>query len=186
MSCCDSCKFDPCECACEGTRLDTLDWKHTMVGALRSQVDCIRDLNACLGARIHDVRLVRTRWSGGVRGRGVEEVISDEPILPAPLVRDLSGVRSYQSGVGAIERGSVVVSEISLRYTEDELQGNYPGGAPIPPNENFYWEVVNISSGERRRFLPDGPPTPDPLKFEYRIRLTRAQENRSRSGEVRA
>lgn len=188
--CCTSCGFAPCRC-CGGrfTSLESFDIRRTLVRSLVPCVDQIRDLYTCLGARVYEVSLVRTRWSGGERGVGVEEVILDEPILPTPKIGDLSAM-SYQTySIGSEEVGTLTVSEISARYSEDTLMGRGDGGTEIPTDENFYWEVriptsPNIS-GERRRFVPTSVPNLEPLRFMWTINLARAHQDRSRSGDPR-
>lgn len=138
---------------------------------------------------MYEVALIRTRWTGGERGVGVEEVTSDVAVLPTPKISDLSGLQAQNYSVGMLEVGTLTVSEISPRYSEDELVGNYAGGAAIPLDENFYWEVRSQASpgemGERRRFTCVSAPGLDPLRFQWTIHLVRAQQDRSRSGEPR-
>lgn len=188
--CCTSCGFSACRC-CGGrfTSLETFDIRHTLVRSLVPCVDSIRDLYTCLGARVYEVSLVRTRWSGGERGVGVEEVISDEPILPTPKVGDLSGLTYQTYSLGSEEAGTLQVSEVSARYGEDYLMGRYPEGIETPLDENFYWEiripVAPNESGERRRFFPTAVANLTPLRFQWTVTLVRAYQDRSRSGDPR-
>jgi len=174
-------------CGCGFTRIESLS--NPLVASLTPCVDRLRDLYTCLGARVYEVVLVRTRWSGGERGVGVEEVISEEPILPTPQVGDLNGVAFQTFSFGSEEIGTLRVDQISPRYNEDQLMGRYEGGAPIPADENFYWEIrIPISdhtSGERRRFFPSNVPNKAPLKFQWSINLMRAHDDRTRAGDVR-
>lgn len=166
-----------------------MDIRKTLVASLVPCVDHIRDLYTSLGARVYEVALIHTRWTGGERGVGSEEVISDVPLLPTPRVSDLSAVQYQTYSLGGVEQGAINVSEISPRYTEDELMGRLPQGGEIPLDQNFYWELrVPVSpgeSGERRRFVPVSIPGLDPLRFQWMITLVRAQQDRSRSGSTR-
>ena len=159
-----------------------------VAGCLGPVVDRIRDLYACLGVRRYVVRLVKTRWTGGERGDGVEEVVSETVLVPIPRVSDVSNMSATNTAVGEVEMGQLTVSEISTRYTEDELMGRGPAGEPIADDENFYWEVEFVGRNDpmpmKRRFTTNSPPNLTPDKFQWSIKLTRAIEDRSRSGQT--
>lgn len=165
------------------TELIGIDADQTLVKKLSPCVDRIRDLYTKLGARAYEVLLITTRWTGGKRGVGVEEIHNTKKLLPTPKVSDLKELDSLLTAIGARETGGVLVNQISSNYTEDELKG-----IGTQDDENFYWEIRQMSSGStiRRRFLPDTAPNYNPLKFEWSVRLTKAVENRLRSGEVGA
>lgn len=159
----------------------------TLIQSLIPCVDSARDILTRLGARPYTVRLIWTRWSGGERGVGIEEVVRDEPILPTPEV-DLGSLARDAQPVGALDAGSVRVAQISARYTEDFLLGRACDGAAIPEDQNFYWEIAQATSDGctiRRRFIPSGVPTLEATKFQWTVQLTKVAEDRTRAGDVR-
>jgi len=184
--CCTSCNqpvgaFGTCPCGF--TRVSALS--NSLVQSLTPCVDKIRDLYTCLGARVYEVAIVKTRWSGGERGVGVEQVVSEELILPTPRISDLTSLSASTQAIGQEEFGSIEVSQISPRYTEDFLAGREEGGAELPSDMNVYWEI-RIPGSERRRFVLNSPPNLSPLKFEWTVRLEKAFENRARNRDPRA
>ncbi len=186
---CASCGFNPCRCGCSGfTVLTGAQYQRTLVYSLTPCVDQIRDLYTCLGARAYQVSLIWTRWSGGERGVGVEELIRRELILPTPRVADLSSLRRDLQPIGIDEVGSLRVSEISPRFNEDFLVGRADDGTPIPDDQEFFWEIAFNrppgTLGVRRRFTTKSAPSYDPLRFQWRIDLLKASEDRTREGEL--
>jgi hypothetical protein len=189
---CNSCKVGPCTCNPEGyAKLSAQEGADTLIGSLTCVVDSIRNLYTTFGARTYQVQLVWTRWSGGERGSGCESVVLAEPILPTPLVSNLKALRVELESIGSMEEGGVIVSQISPRYTEAELQGFsrfvVPGN-PLPDDMSFYWEIFypgTDGDGVRRRFVPKSAPNSDPTAFEWSISLTRQSEDRTTLGEIR-
>lgn len=178
MGCCTTCQFSPCACDQDFTIPNPDTIGNTLVRSLVPCVDKIRDLYTCLGARAYTISLVYTRWTGGVRGRGAEEVIRNDPILPTPEVSDFTSISQDVISIGTEEIGEIRVGQISARYTEDELLGT-----GTSPDQNFYWEIQFLSPNGatvRRRFVPSSAPNLEPLQFEWTITLTRAQEDRTR------
>ena len=190
MASCAICQLSPCKCCATGfTQLSGPMIDRTLVRALTGCVDQIRDIHTCLGARAYEVLLVRTRWTGGRRGQGVEEVLEESAILPTPLVSDFKSLITTQQPVGREDNGTITISEISPRFTGDQLLGLSNDGAPIPRDENFYYEVRAIRAdglAVRRRFMPNSVPDYNPTNFEWTIQLIKVFEDRSRQGEVRA
>jgi len=88
--------------------------------ALIGVVDDIRrDVHKALGTRPWAVDVVRRTWQGGVRARGAATV----RILrldPTPMVKRVSKDRMGPAGREAA--GSVVLEEVSLSYSFEELQ----------------------------------------------------------------
>lgn len=170
------------------TQLTALQYQGTLLGGkLTNCVDKIRDLKTKLGARPYQVFLVFTRWSGGERGVGVEEVVKRDPILPTPNVAPIDQLTTTLQSVGLDEVGEVRVTEISVAYTEEELRGLDCHGEGVPEDMNFYWEIVMpIPSGYNlyRRFSPRSPPTRDAVNFQWKIDLLRASEDRTRTGDT--
>lgn len=192
MAGCTTCDFDPCQCCGEDfTVLEGRALERTLIASLGPCVDSIRDLYTCLGARPYQVNLVWTRWSGGERGCGVEDLIALQRLLPTPKVGDLKQMRKELSPIGLDEVGELFVSELSPRFNEDLLMGMdlvISTGCPIPKDVNFYWEVffpTATGSGPRRRYVPKSAPSLNATRFQWTISLLKASEDRTRMGELR-
>lgn len=188
MACCATCQFEPCRCPCGFTDPRTQNLRTTLARSLVPCVDAIRNLYTCFGVRSYTVSLVRTQWSGGFRGSGVEAVLSEEVILPTPRVSSLNGVEQLAQSAGLLESGTLRVDQISPRFAEDALQGLGAGGASIPEDQNFYWEVTVLfpdGSQRRRRFFPKVVPNLDMMKFEWQVTLEKAADDRGRDGSPR-
>lgn len=182
MGCCSTCSFEPCRCSASYTLATDLDPQRTLVGSMGPCVDHLRNLYTCMGARQYAVYLVKTRWSGGRRGVGQEQVISEEAVLPTPQVFDEGALNKTQFSVGSVEQGTVRVDQVSTRYTEDQLTGRGPAGEQTPKEEQFYWEIRDVGS-DARRYTVNTVPVLEPLKFQWSLTLRRAQENRTRAGD---
>lgn len=159
---------------------------HSLARVLIKPADALRNLNTVFGVRPYVIRFIRTQWSGGARGFGEESVLSVEPILPTPLILSLDGLSRITSVIGTDEQGGVLLTEVSGCYTEDQLVGRTNRGlTPVPPEQNFYYEVEFIRADgiqdERRRFSPAGAPEYVPDQFGWRIRIERARPDRQRS-----
>lgn len=177
--------------ACGPTRFTTLNGialSNTLARKLIGTVDQLRDLNTRLGFRPYEVRVIRTRWTGGERGVGQEIVIFDEAILPTPLISSLDGVRRIVNLVGLDEIGTVQLSQVSGRYAEGYLTGTDEEGYPLDVDTEFYFEVVFPTPGSvadgapRRRFFPASAPSYDAGKFEWTLTLQRSHVDRRSDG----
>jgi len=162
---------------------------NSLMGELIPIVDCIRDLQTELGNRPYRVRLVRTTWSTGVRGRGVESVVFTRDILPTPLVVDMTSLAEVVTAVGVNEQGTVQLQEISGRYTEDQLLGEDAVGNPPGPGDNIYFEITFYRRdglpAELRRFVKQSAPYYKASGFQWNITLVQANETRNRDGTPR-
>lgn len=171
------------------TVLTDSEFQRTVVSKLIPTVDTLRDLNSQFGLRPYRVRIVRTRWSDGVRGRGAEYITGEMEILPVPKVEDLSAIAEVLQPIGLDEVGGIRVSEISGRYTEDHLRGRDFDGVAVADDEQVFWEVEFLRSdsrpGERRRFNLRGLPYYDASKLQWIVMLERARGDRTRAGELR-
>ncbi len=88
--------------------------------------------------------------------------------------------------IGSEEMGGIRISEISPRFTEDQLIGSANDGTPVPSDMNFYYEVFFPRAkgpGARRRFTVNGAPNYNPTRFQWWIDLQRAYEDRTRQGD---
>ena len=188
MGCCSSCGFSACRCDDSLTIIADSKVDQLLIPSLTCVVDQLRDIEVQLGARTLRVSLVWTQWSGGERGLGVEETVREEVLTPYPKVAPFTDHRADLQAIGTEELGQLMVTDISARYTEDFLQGHGEAGEDIQADQSFYWEIRTTQvagSGMRRRYVPNSPPSYDPLKFGWAIKLLRASEDRTRDGDTR-
>jgi hypothetical protein len=103
--------------------------------------DVIDDLRAelyeSMGTRQHKVSIVRRTWSGPERGEGA--VVSEEVavISPPPLFQ--SSTQYRLTPAGRDEQGDARLTEVSLRYSEEDLLGG-----SIPGNVEFFYVVEDM------------------------------------------
>jgi len=177
----------PCRCHHRFTVLSPTEFTRTFARNLTPCVDAVRDLATCLGTRPYQVLMIKTRWTGGERGVGLEELVSETYVLPTPKVDNLNAVNTVLENIGSQEQGSFSISRVSARYTEDELCGREPGGIDIGADENFYWEVRLLQPdglGPRRRFIINAAPHLDLINNQWIVRLIRVVADRERVGEI--
>lgn len=156
---------------------------NSIIDSLITCVDDIRtSIHAVAGDRPYRVYQVRTRWSGGVRGEGVESLISETEMIPTPRVEGISNLEEMLQPVGSDEEGGVTLSEISLTMTESEVSP-LAGTSQIRQNEQFYYEI-RYSTGRRRRFIPSGAPERVSGQVGWRLSLTAQDSDRNPSGTV--
>lgn len=193
----------------------------TLAESLIPLADQVRQLYTDFGLRSYRVFLVWVEWRPFTRVVGDQLDFDDEPevgagepilvreieILPTPRV-ELGGIGKDLDAVGVTERGAISVSEISERYTEDQLTGllaefrdpKYPD--TLREGIDFWWEIreerpvqgigtpqpMCQQSGPipsvRRRFAVGAPPVRQPDRFQWFISLSRADGERSRTGSV--
>lgn len=171
------------------TSLKTGEQKNTLAHKLIPVADRLRDLHTKFGGRTYKVKIIRTKWSGGRRGIGEEYVTSELIILPTPLVVDLSSLQEVLTPVGLNEVGSVQINEISGRFSEEQLRGLDSNGVEIPNDEQVYYEIEfpRIRDGKspiRRRFIISQAPNYSPYSFQWRITLSKVDEDRNALGET--
>ena len=128
------------------TEIGPGDFQRRVIGKLGPCVDVIRDIYTKIGARTYATKMVKTRWSEGVRGDGVEEVIEEKVILPTPKITSLVNLDALVTGVGVNEMGGVKLSQISMCFTEDELAGRQSDGSALPTDQNFFYEIDFFSN----------------------------------------
>jgi hypothetical protein len=171
--------------------------RQTLVSRLIPTVDKIRQLYTDLGLRTYRVFLVVTDWSGGERGRGTMTELARTEILPTPRVDGVTGVSQILHATGLEEEGSISVSQISVKYSEDDLLGTVPlvqdstDRRTGKKSVEFFWEVVEdrgvcdptgATTARRRRFTPSGAPELSKDTFSWKINLKKQDIDRSRSG----
>lgn len=162
---------------------------HSLVGSLAHTlipvVDQMRDLRVQFGFRPYVVRLIHTRWLGARRGQGSEQVMVSFDLLPVPKISSLTSLTEVLQPGGLDEEGGIEVSEISGRYTEEQLRGWFDGPS-VDPNEQVYYEVEFLGQCERsdiRRFHLRSVPNYEPERFAWSLRLERARVDRDHMGE---
>lgn len=157
---------------------------NTLVQKLTPVADKVRNLKTRLGGRPYEAFLIHTRWSGGVRHKGTEEILSVTQILPGVQVSALTAQSQTLQSAGLDEVGTIIVSEISPSYTEDELLGIGPQGQPIPADQQFYWEITYPrpypDAAVRRRYTVDSSPDYRATQFDWKVVLVKAGEERDR------
>jgi hypothetical protein len=171
------------------TKLTGSDFGKTLARRFVPLADSLRDLLTKVGLRPYIVRIVRTRWSGPYRGQGQEYVVSETDVLPTPKISDLSGITAIVQPIGLDEIGGIMVSQISGRFTEEELRGLSADGSPPEVTDNVFWEIEfprPDGPGERRRFVMRSAPHYYSGRLQWVVRLERANEDRARSGELRS
>lgn len=169
------------------TEVTSSQAKKTLARRFVPLADSLRDLLTKFGLRSYKVTIVRVEWSGGKRGRGTACVISELVLLPTPKISSFDALTELVQPVGLEELGSVELSQISGSFTEEQLRGTSNEGDPIPPNQEFYYEVEfhpHDGPPQKRRFYPRSAPTYSPGGLQWRIRLEKANEDRARNGDV--
>jgi hypothetical protein len=171
------------------TLLDGNQFAKTLVPSLTGVADSLRDLFTQFGMRPYVVKLVRTRWTGPRRGLGEEILVSETVLLPTPNVSDLTAMMASVQAMGRVEQGTLTVSEIPSRYTEEQLRGLTSTGEQPEPNEHFFWEIrllnMDGTQGQYRRFQLLATPFFDIENLQWIVQLEKCAEDRTRSGELR-
>ena len=164
----------------------------TQLGASLGQtlipvIDGVRDLLPRFGLRPYVLRVVKLRWSGPRRGMGQPYVECANDILPTPKVTDLSGMTEIATPVGLDEVGTVMVTQISGRFTDEFFRFASPDGKEPEPNEEIFYEIefpqVSGKPGDKRRFALRGAPMYYASKFYWQIRLERTRSDRAENGD---
>lgn len=152
--------------------------------------DRARDMYTRAGLRPYVITIVRVRSAGARRrGDGVPVLVGEWRLLPTPKIGDLSGLQEVLNPDQLREMGQVLLSEISLSYTEDILLGRGDDGTPVPPDETVYYEIQFLDGTgmprQRRRFTAASPPFANVAQAMWTISLTRAHGDRDRQGVPR-
>lgn len=159
----------------------------SLAESMSSIVDEARQLVTDLGLRPYRVFSVTVRWSGGERHRGQPRVVFQQELLPTPKVENFGNMKEQLREAGAVERGDVRLSQISGRYTEEEITSLFPYRA-TDADESFIEIAMDSRDGEepvRRRFIVSSVPVRRPDRFDWEVTLTRQDGDRTRRGAVR-
>ena len=188
MACCARSCDTGCECSCHG--FTSPDVAARAGARLSSLWDRARDAMSRAGLRPYTVTIVRARAVGvKARGDGPTEVVGEWALLPTPKISDLTSVSETLDVDQLRESGSIMLSEVSLSYSEAVLMGLGESGKPIPAGETFYYEVRYLDgfgrTTARRRFVPSSAPSSDMARAMWSVNLSRAPWDRDRGGTMR-
>lgn len=158
----------------------------SLVERLGTVADNLRQLYTDFGLRPYEVFSVVVRWTGGSRHRGVAQVVSETPFLPTPKVEQVASVELAARAGGVVQRGTVRLSELSPRYTEDDIRVLFPREL-LAGEEHFIEMRVDARDGStaRKRYVVSGTPERRPGDFDWTVRLTKQDEDRTRTGGLR-
>jgi len=161
--------------------------ERSLVEDMGSIVDDARQMVTDLGLRPYQVWSVVVRWSGGERGRGTPSVRSQLQFLPTPKVEGIGRVSKDLREGGSVVRGTVRMTEVSPRYTEDDIELLCPR-ASLGIGEEHFIEVRHDERDgktERRRYVVSALPERRPGRFDWEVQLTKQDEDRTRRGVPR-
>lgn len=178
--------------------LTSIEAKRTLANRFTRVADNLRQLATKFGIRPMRVFLVWSRWTGGERGQGVEEEVQRVELIPTPRVASMDSVVFSVFHAGTIPVGSVRVTEISTRYTYDQLTGHMdPALAAdgtkrlghldhvLQPND-FYYLLYEDGRGDpqpvQAKFRLLNFPTRNAENVEWQLMLEKIHEDRGRDG----
>lgn len=107
-------------------------------------------------------------------------------LLPVPRVQDLTALTTIVEPIGLDEVGTILLSEVSGYYTDDQLRFLDPTGEPMDPGAEVFYEIEFPKKGKtsvKRRFFMRSAPFYDAGRFQWQIRLEKAVEDRDRWGD---
>lgn len=156
----------------------------SLVESMADLVDDMRQMEVDLGLRFYEVWSVVVAWSGGERHRGAATVIGETPFLPIPVVNGIGNVNRELRPGGSVKRGDIWLRKLSPRYTQDDILLLFP--RELRANEEHFIEVrgdARDGKTVRDRYIIVG--RPERKAFEWEVRLTKQDENRTRDGVPR-
>lgn len=158
----------------------------TLGESIGPAIDQIRQIPTDLGLRPYRVWLVHWMWPER-RGVGVPREISRIEMLPTPVVSDMTGIPFNLAAVGLTEGGGVSLSNVSQRYSEDDLTGRSPlmrdtvRTKTSKSTMEFFYEIgerrATDPSPKRRRFVVSGVPMLNRTGMRWRVNLTKAESS---------
>lgn len=160
----------------------------TLVQSLEDDIDDIRQVATDLGARPHTYHSVTITWSGGEIGRGEPTVTRDVAIVPTPRTQAVGWLDRTTEAGGTTERGDIVLTGISPRFTEDEIDELFGTVELEAGVETFVEQRIDQRDGttRRRRFMLAKTPERRPTNLDWRVTLRKADGNRLTNGTARA
>lgn len=171
----------------DDTRLEALASPElSLVEELGEVADDLRQLNTDFGLRPYRLFSIVVRHTGGVKGRGDALLESETEVLPTPYITEVDQLRGQLTAGGTNEDGRIRVTEISPRYTEDDIRTLFHT-QPLPDGLEGFLELrIDSRDGNamRRRFTVQNAPMRRADKFDWTVRLLEQQPPRSRSGQL--
>jgi hypothetical protein len=163
--------------------------KRTLAHRFASRADGLRQLATRFGVRPYNVWLVWGVWSGRERGAGSFKVLREIPIVPNPVVQDLTAISLDPRSAGVLPVGSVRLTRVSATYSAAMLSGMWTGTDPadrLPDNVEFFYEIQEDGrdghKGTRMRCRPLAEPFRRAGKVDWSVTLERISEDRDRDG----
>jgi len=149
----------------------------SIIDRLVPVIDRIRGtIHPKAGDRQWNVTVVRRTWPSGKRGdsSGGPPTTVELLLDPQPRVQ-FNDVEYEMKAQGRAEEGTCVVSEISLKYSEDQL-------APqnLAAGVEFYYKLTDAMGQNipARHYVPAKPPAPDrEMNMGWEVLLKRRQVN---------
>jgi len=167
----------------------SVDSSRTLGRKLIATADMLRDQFTRFGLRPFKMRVVRVRWSGGHRGVGTAVIECTQDILPTPRIMDMAGLTEIVHPIGLDEDGAIMVTEISGRFSDEDLRFARSDGAPLGPDEEVWYEIefprTDGKPGDLRRFFLRAAPMYYADRFQWNLRLEKAHSDRARNGDYR-
>jgi hypothetical protein len=173
--------------------VDGMNLDQALTRQLVPVVDQIRQLAADFGARPYRIFLVHMGWSGNVRGIGLARELARTELIPTPKIQSMDQTTQQVTPFGRSEEGGLRLTEISARYSEDDLLGKTPDMVkPDLPKTNlrnteFFYEVVQYHTAgqpSRRRYIPESVPDLRATSCQWTINLTKQEQDRTRDGRM--
>ncbi len=166
----------------------------TLASRLVPTADRIRELYSVFGTRPYLCYLLHIAWPGD-RGVGKPTVLSRTQIKPTPLVVNMDGTTEVLFSTGLTEQGGILVTQISPRYTEDDLMGvRMPEMVdPVLPATNssrrqFFWEIAenrpSTPTPQRRLYVPSNVPMLSRDGFQWKIALAKVDPTPGRGNVI--
>jgi hypothetical protein len=156
----------------------------TLIERMSSVADRMRGIGTRLGAYPSRVFLLTYTWTGSEIGRGDPVPTTVMEILPRPMVMS-ENIPIIETAGGVSEQGVLRVTEISARYTEDELNIFNPTPAD---NVEIFYEIIRderdgqnaVAQIERRAYILTRTPQRDPTNSMWTIWLKSRNDDRTR------
>lgn len=137
-------------------------------------IDGLREsLHPDFGVRAYRVYRILRTWGGQRPGEGIMTDVARE-MRPQPLVHVWGGRRFEQAECGIEELGEVMLTEVSLTYTEAQLTG----GGLLAMNQEIFIGITEAhgQGTARKLFIHAKPPYIDRVKnMGWQLWLSKAE-----------
>lgn len=156
----------------------------SLVEDLGEVADDLRQLNTDFGLRPYRLFSVVSRWTGGSKGRGTQVLVQETEFLPTPEVANVDRLAGQLGSAGLNEVGTIRVTELSPRLTEDDIRDLFHI-QPLPQDQEGWLELrIDRRDGSttRRRFVVKGAPMRRADEFDWHVKLFEQDVRRSRAG----